>query len=105
MTAGRITAERFVELLSAEPARCFGLSGKKGDLEPGADADIVIWDPNAEWTLTAENMNMATDYSPWEGCVMKGCARAVFLRGELSAENGRVIRPNGGRYLFRGPSL
>ncbi|MDO4750140.1 MAG: dihydropyrimidinase [Eubacteriales bacterium] len=105
VAAGRITAERFVDLLSAEPARRFGLSGKKGNLEPGADADIVIWDPDAEWTLTADTIHMAADYSPWEGCAMKGRARAVFLRGELSAENGRIIRPNDGQYLFRGPSL
>jgi len=102
---GRITAERFVELLSVEPARHFGLWPRKGNLKPGADADLVIWDPNAHWTLTAADMNMASDYSPWEGMEMTGRARAVFLRGVLSAENGAVLRTDGGRYLHRGPSL
>jgi dihydropyrimidinase len=102
---GRITAEAMAGLLSENPARAFGLYPRKGALVAGADADIVVWDPAYRGRITASDMNMHVDYTPWEGFEVKGRAKAVFLRGELCAENGRVVQPGRGQYLHRGKSL
>lgn len=87
------------EYLSYGPARLYHLYPKKGALEPGCDADIVVWDPEAEWTLSAESQKSAADYCPLEGTVLKGRAEKVYLRGELAAENGAIVREYGGRYV------
>ena len=92
-------------MLSENPAKAFGLWPRKGNLEPGADADVVIWDSGWRGTLTAAGQLMACDYSPWEGLPLTGRAERVFLRGTLCAENGRVLAPKRGIYLHRGLSL
>lgn len=102
---GRMSAEEFCRLLSTEPARAFGMYPRKGALDLGSDADVVVWDPKAEAVLTAADMNMLAGYSPWEGMELHGLPKAVFLRGVLSAENGKVINSNGGRYVSRSKSL
>lgn len=96
---GRITLEQMCEYLSYGPAKLYHLYPKKGALEPGCDADIVVWDPEAEWTLSAESQKSAADYCPLEGTVLKGRAEKVYLRGELAAENGAIVREYGGRYV------
>ena len=98
---GKITPVRMAALLSENPARAFGIYPRKGSLEPGSDADIVIWDPQFRGTLTAVKQLQKVDYSPWEGFALEGRARAVFLRGELCAENGRIIKGPCGRYVPR----
>ena len=102
---GRMSAEEFCRLLSTEPARAFGMYPRKGALDLGSDADVVVWDPKAEAVLTAADMNMLAGYSPWEGMELHGLPKAVFLHGVLSAENGKVINSNGGRYVSRSKSL
>ena len=102
---GRMSEEEFCRLLSTEPARAFGMYPRKGALDLGSDADVVVWDPKAEAVLTAADMNMLAGYSPWEGMELHGLPKAVFLRGVLSAENGKVINSNGGRYVSRSKSL
>ena len=102
---GRMSEEEFCRLLSTEPARAFGMYPRKGALDLGSDADVVVWDPRAEAVLTAADMNMLAGYSPWEGMELHGLPKAVFLRGVLSAENGKVINSNGGRYVSRSKSL
>ena len=102
---GRMSEEEFCRLLSTEPARAFGMYPRKGALDLGSDADVVVWDPRAEAILTAADMNMLAGYSPWEGMELHGLPKAVFLRGVLSAENGKVINSNGGRYVSRSKSL
>ena len=102
---GRMSAEEFCRLLSAEPAKAFGMYPRKGALDVGSDADVVVWDPEARAVLTAADMNMLAGYSPWEGMELHGLPKAVFLRGVLSAENGKVINRNGGRYVSRNKSL
>ena len=102
---GRMSAEEFCRLLSTEPARAFGMYPRKGALDLGSDADVVVWDPRAEAVLTAADMNMLAGYSPWEGMELHGLPKAVFLHGVLSAENGKVINRNGGRYVSRSKSL
>jgi dihydropyrimidinase len=96
-----LTPERFCALLAENPARAFGMYPQKGALLPGSDADVVVWDPNCRWELRAAEQVQNVDYSPWEGFSLTGRARGVFLRGELVAENGRVIRPGTGRYVAR----
>jgi len=99
---GRMSLERFVEVTSEAPAKIFGMYPKKGVLAAGSDADIVIWDPEAKYTIRAATQNMHTDYSIFEGFEVKGNARQVFSRGELVVDGGRFIGAVGrGRYLHR----
>ncbi len=102
VNSGRITPCGMARILSENPAKAFGMWPRKGSLSVGADADLVIWDPEKQWTLSAAAQLMRADYSPWEGRRLKGQARAVFLRGRLSAENGGVTAPAGGMYVMRG---
>ena len=91
-----------VEIVSTAPARIFGMYPKKGTIAPGSDADIVIWDPKAEHTISAKTHNMRVDYSMFEGFRVRGNARQVFSRGELIVENGKYLGKAGrGSYLRR----
>jgi dihydropyrimidinase len=102
VAAGRITPGRFVELVSTNPAKIFGLYPRKGCLESGSDADILLWDPAAKWTLTASNHHMATDWSPVEGMEMTGRVKKVYSRGELIIDgDGCPAEPGRGRFVFR----
>lgn len=104
VATGRITAQDMCRLLSEGPARAFGLWGRKGALEPGFDGDVVVWDPSFRGVLRAAEQQMACDHSPWEGFPLSGRARAVYLRGRKTAENGRCIRPAAGQYIYRKPA-
>jgi dihydropyrimidinase len=102
VSAGKISLERFVEITSTAPARIFGMYPKKGVLAKGSDADVVLWDPNAEHVISAKTHNMRVDYSMFEGWRVKGNARRVFSRGELVVDGGRYIGAEGrGQYLRR----
>ncbi len=102
VNSGKLTLNRFVEIVATAPARIFGMYPKKGTLAAGSDADIVVWDPNAEHTISAKTHNMRVDYSMFEGFRVKGNARQVFSRGELIVENGKFLgRPGRGKYLRR----
>lgn len=106
VSTGLVTAEDMCRLMCESPAKAMGLWGRKGALEPGFDADIVVWDPSYRGVLRAEGQETACDYSPWEGLVLTGRAREVWLRGEKAAENGRCRKKSGGAYLKRNaPSL
>src|SRR5947209_1341697 len=85
---GRLSVNRFVELVATTPAKLFGLYPRKGALAPGSDADIVIWDPNADHTITAKTHHMRVDYSMFEGFTVKGNARLVMSRGEVLVDGG-----------------
>ena len=99
---GKITLNRFVEIVSTAPARIFGMYPKKGTIAPGSDADIVIWDPQASHVISAKTHHMRCDYSMFEGFHVQGNAKQVFSRGELIVENGTYIgRPGRGQYLRR----
>jgi len=102
VNAGKISLNRFVELVSTTPARLFGLYPRKGELAPGSDADIVIWDPNAEHLITSKTHHMRCDYSMFEGFQVKGNARMVLSRGEVIVENGKFqARTGRGSFLRR----
>lgn len=105
---GRLSLRRWVEVCSAEPARMFGLYGRKGVIAPGADADIVIYDPDGHTSIGVgpgreHHMNM--DYSAWEGWEIDGHVDVVLLRGAvIKDESGYVGRPGQGRFVPRGLS-
>ncbi len=103
---GRITPEKFVELSCTNPAKIFGMGKRKGSITPGLDADIMLWDPNANYTITAATQCMATDYNMFEGWTVKGNAAKVFSRGELVVDNttqpGKFLGKTGrGRFVKR----
>jgi dihydropyrimidinase len=101
VNSGRLTPERFVELCCTAPARIFGMP-QKGVIAPGKDADILLWDPDRSYTISAETHCMATDYSMFEGWTVSGNTRHVFSRGELVVRDGKWIGQTGrGRFLKR----
>jgi dihydropyrimidinase len=102
VTTGKISLNRFVELVSTTPAKLFGMYPRKGALAVGSDADIVIWDPDAEHTISAATHHMRVDYSLFEGFHVTGNARQVLSRGEVIIENGKFLgKPGRGHYLRR----
>ncbi len=102
VNGGRITPERFVELHSANPARIFGLYPRKGALQPGSDADIVLWDPHQTRTISAASHHMRVDYNCYEGMTVRGGPVQVYLRGRKVVDGDRWLGERGaGRYLAR----
>jgi dihydropyrimidinase len=102
---GRLTLNRFVDLVATSPARMFGLAPRKGTLAVGSDADFVVWDPNAEMTVTQSGLHHAVDYTLYEGRQIRGLPRTVGLRGQVIVENREFVgEPGGGQFLHRGPS-
>jgi len=87
VNAGRITQEKFVELCCTAPAKVFGMGKKKGTIAVGLDADILLWNPKAEYTISSATQCMATDYSMFEAWKVQGNAAKVFSRGELVVDN------------------
>ncbi|HEY3867275.1 MAG TPA: dihydropyrimidinase [Actinocrinis sp.] len=100
---GHITRRRWIEIACATPARMFGLYPRKGTIAPGADADIVLYDPTAQQTLSAETHHMNVDYSPYEGRAITGRARTVLSRGTVVVDGGEWLgRAGHGRFVSRG---
>jgi len=98
---GRITIERMVDLLSTTPARLFGLP-TKGALEPGLDADLVLFDPAERRTLTAADLHHSSDYTPYEGMALAGGIVSVLVRGEFVVRDGHFVGRRGfGRFQER----
>lgn len=108
VVTGKITLERWVELTSTTPARMFGLYGRKGVIQPGADGDIVVYDPNGHTSIglgegRTHHMNM--DHSAWEGYEIDGHVDTVISRGKVVVDGGRYHGSKGdGRFLKRGLS-
>jgi dihydropyrimidinase len=101
VAAGRITPNRWVELISAAPARLFGLP-QKGVVAPGADADLVVYDPNRRHTISAKTHHMNVDYSCYEGRQVVGASDVVLSRGRVVVENGDWRgEPGWGNFLKR----
>jgi dihydropyrimidinase len=102
VTGGEISLSRWVEVTSANPAKMFGLYPKKGVIAPGADADIVIYDPLAEQTISASTHHMAVDYSCYEGMTISGGVETVLSRGRTIVEAGAYTGEAGhGRFVPR----
>ena len=99
----RISLNRFVELTSTAAARMFGLFPKKGTIAIGSDADIVIFDPDKEQTISAQTHHMNVDYSAYEGRTIKGVVETVLSRGRVIIEDGEYKGKAGdGQFLKRG---
>jgi dihydroorotase (multifunctional complex type) len=98
--AGRITHERVVEAYAEAPARTYGLYPAKGSLEPGADADIVLVDPHARWTVRDADVLSRAGWSPYAGRTLTGRAVRTYVRGTLAASAGEVLAaPGTGRFV------
>jgi len=100
--AGRISLNRFVELVSANPARMMGLYPKKGTIAIGSDGDIVIFDPNAKMTINASTQHSKIDYSLFEGREVFGVPITVLLRGLPVIQNRQFVgKPGTGQFIKR----
>lgn len=98
----RISLNKFVELTSTAPAKIFGLFPKKGTLAVGSDADIVIFDPKKQHTISAKTHHMNCDYSAYEGWQVQGQCRTTLLRGTVAVDQGKALIPKGfGKFLPR----
>ncbi|PSJ26488.1 dihydropyrimidinase [Streptosporangium nondiastaticum] len=99
---GHISRRRWIEIACAAPARMFGLAPHKGTIVPGGDADLVIYDPHAEQTLSAATHHMNVDYSAYEGKRVTGRVETVLSRGEVVIDRRKFTgRAGHGRYVPR----
>jgi dihydropyrimidinase len=102
----RISINRFVEITSTNAAKIFGLFPRKGTIAVGSDADIVIFDPNEEMTITAKTHHMNVDYSCYEGLKVRGVTKTVLSRGDVVIEDGNYVgRAGHGTFLKRGEAF
>ncbi len=100
--AGRLSLQRWVDVCCVAPARTFGLYPRKGSLMPGADADIVLFDPNRVVTLDREMLHERTDYTPYAGMAVQGYPVATVARGAVIVRDGVFQRTQGrGRFIAR----
>ena len=104
VTTRKISLATMCKVLSENPAKLYGMFPRKGVIAPGADADIVVYDPQADHILRAEDMVSRAGYTPYEGFVTHGSVSQVWLRGKLMVENGHVIGEQEGQYIVRGKS-
>ncbi len=102
---GEINLPRWVELCSTTPARMFGMYPQKGTIQPGSDADIVLYDPDNSWTISVDKHHMNMDYSAYEGIEVSGRVHTVISRGQVILENEEFKgRAGHGKYVPRGLS-
>ena len=90
---GRISLNRFVEITSTNAAKLFGLYPRKGEIAPGSDADLVVFDPAGSTTLSLDTQVTNCDYNPYEGTVLRGAIRVVLLRGKVIVRGGDYVAP------------
>lgn len=113
VVTGEITLERWVELTSTTPARMFGIYGRKGVIQPGADADIVVYDPNGHTSIgmpvdengkpTGKKHHMNMDHAAWEGFEIDGRVDTVISRGKIIVADDQYLGSKGdGRFMKRG---
>jgi dihydropyrimidinase len=88
VASGRLDLNRFVDVCSTRAAKLFGLYPHKGTIQPGADADLVVWDPRHRSTISAKEQAMKVDYNAFEGFAVEGRAEQVTVRGELAVRDG-----------------
>ena len=100
--SGRLSLERFVDVVSTNPAKIMGLWPKKGQLAVGSDADIVVLDPNKEWTVRWQDLHMSAEYSCWDDVQLRGSVETTILRGSILVQDGQFVgSKSGGRFLPR----
>ncbi len=94
-----LTWPRLAELVSTNPAKRFGLYGRKGDIEIGFDADLVLFDPSLSWTLKTEDLYYVNKHSPFVGRTFAGRVKTTLVRGEVVYQDGRIlVEPGFGRF-------
>jgi dihydropyrimidinase len=102
VVGGRITRERWVEIIATAPAKLFGMFPRKGTIAVGSDADVVVYDPNAERTISAATHHMDVDYSCYEGRSVRGRSDIVLSRGSVIVRDGEFTGRRGhGRFIKR----
>jgi dihydropyrimidinase len=105
VVGGRITRERWVEIVSTAPAKLFGMFPRKGTIAVGSDADIVVYDPAATRTISATTHHMDVDYSCYEGRSVQGRSDIVLSRGSVIVRDGAFTGRKGhGRFVKRAPA-
>ncbi len=105
VVGGKITKERWVEITSTAPAKLFGMYPHKGSVSVGADADLVIYDPNRKRKISAETHHMDVDYSCYEGRTVQGASDIVLSRGSVVVRHGEFTGRKGhGKFLRRAPA-
>ena len=101
---GRIDLHTLVSIASTNAAKTFGLFPRKGTIQPGVDADLVVYDPNFRGTISAKTQAMNLDYSAFEGWAVQGRPSVVTVRGEVAVRDGRFVgTPGRGKFLARKP--
>lgn len=99
---GRITLNKFVEVTSTNAAKIFGMFPRKGCIAVGSDADLVLFDPNEDHTLSVDTHHMNVDYSAYEGWKLKGKCKTTILRGQVAIDKGEVrINKGYGKFIKR----
>jgi dihydropyrimidinase len=102
VVGGRISRERWVEIISTAPAKLFGMYPRKGSISVGADADVVVYDPNRKRTISAATHHMDVDYSCYEGRQVQGASDVVLSRGSVIVRDGAFTGRKGhGRFVKR----
>ncbi|AGB45735.1 D-hydantoinase [Mesorhizobium australicum WSM2073] len=105
VNTGRLTMNEFVAVTSTNIAKILNMYPKKGAIVEGADADIIVWDPQRKKKISAEKQQSVIDYNVFEGVEVTGLPRFVFSRGELSVEEGEVkAKPGHGEFVGREPN-
>ena len=99
VSQGKITMQDLVRVLSEEPAKLFGTYPRKGCIEIGSDADLVLVDPEEEYTFHQEDLHSRTKLSPFDGRTFKGRVKETILRGQTIAKNGQVVGTPTGRFV------
>lgn len=98
---GRLTLERMVELTAEQPAKLFGLHPRKGSVVEGADADLVVFDPQRTLRISVEQHHSAVDYLPYEGIEVTGAPEHVVVGGQVMVRSGEIVGTPAGRVLRR----
>jgi dihydropyrimidinase len=102
---GKIDLHQFVATASTNTAKLFGLFPRKGAIQIGADADLVVYDPNYKGTISAKTQLMNNDYSAFEGMKIEGRPSVVTVRGQIAARDGKFVGKVGrGKFLERKPN-
>jgi len=104
VNSGKLSPSRFVELNCTNPAKVFGMYPRKGTIAVGADADILVWDPEQEHTISAKTHHMRVDYNVYEGMTVKGKPVQVYQRGNKLVDGDDWLGNNGdGQFIPRKP--
>lgn len=105
VAGGRLSLNRFVDVMCTTPAKMFGMFPKKGTIAIGSDADIVLWDPTGTKTMSVDNHHMAVDYSAYEGLEITGTVETVISKGQVIIADDEYHGAAGdGEYIKRGTS-